>query len=60
MGWQCKIWEFCSFTKFTEAFASASEKIKFITKTKASAWWGFGGLAFQISPRPLIRAVTCH
>jgi len=37
------IWEFCSLNKFAEAFASASEKNKFITNTKASAKWGFDG-----------------
>jgi hypothetical protein len=50
----------CAFNKFAEAFASASENDKFITKTKASACWGFGGSVFQISLRPLIRAVGCN
>jgi len=52
--------EFSSLNKFAEAFASASKKNKFITKTKASAKWGFEGSVFQISLRPLIQNVGSH
>jgi hypothetical protein len=54
------IWSLCSLYELAEAFALASEMNKFITKTKASARWDFGSLAFQISPQPLIRAVTAN
>ncbi len=53
-GQICFIWEFCTSNEFSEAFATASEKNKFITKTKASAKWGIGSLVFQISPRPIL------
>jgi hypothetical protein len=48
------VWSFCSLNKFAKVFASAIKKNKFITKTKALAWWGFGSFAFQIRPRPLL------
>ena len=60
MGWLHKTWKICSINKFAEAFASASKKDKFITKTKAWAKWGFGSLVFQISLRPLIQKVANH
>ncbi|MDA9003850.1 hypothetical protein N9J06_01990, partial [Flavobacteriales bacterium] len=43
----------CSLHKFAGTFVSAIEKNKFITKTKDSARWDFGGSVCQISQRPL-------
>jgi len=48
-GLSVYIWQFCSLNMVAKAFVLVSKRNKFITKTKAMAWWDFGSFVYQIA-----------